>query len=264
VKLALRRRSSGRSPDLPTASFAAILDGHLLWVAVPAQPGRLALCPAETTDVLDLVTEDATDQPGYLGARIDLSGLDGAEDLYDVVLVSPDGAHERVETPPLPPVAVRASSDAGTQHSLVRTPEGTLRVRTTLLPAAAGLLAVRRLDDALGLTLTEAGPHLAILDDDEQVLVSWPVRDDGTAVITRDSVSDLESMTRPAMTGEPGSWRPVRRHANDLADPRAAAPLPQIDHPRADQPLLRIPWSRQGLLQVRVFASDLADEDGVS
>ncbi|MEN8673266.1 hypothetical protein [Nocardioides sp.] len=266
MRLALRRRS-GRSSEPPTACFAALLDGHLLWVAVPAVPeqsGRLALCRAGTSDALDLATEHVTDQPGYLGARIELSGLDGVEGRYDVVLARPGRDLERVETSPLPPAAARTSRDPDTQHSLVRTPDGTLRVRTTLLPTAASLLAVRRLDEALELTLTGAGPQLAVLDDDDRVVVSWPVGDDGTAVITRGTVADLEPMTRPVVTGEPASWRPVRRRANDLADPRAGAPLPQVDHPDGDQPLLRLPWTRQGMLQVRVFAREPTGEDEAS
>jgi hypothetical protein len=254
VKLALRRRS-GRSSEPPAASFAAILDGHLLWVAVPARPGRLALRRADTAEVLDVAVEDVTDQSAYLAARIDLSGLDGAEDRYDVVLVSPGQDPVALLTPPLPRAAVRPSRDDRTEHTLVRSPDGTLRVRTTLLPTAASLLAVRRLDDALEVTLTGAGRELAVLDDDDRPLVSWPVAGE-VVTITRESLAGLAPITRPAVTGSTGHWRPVRRRDNDLADPRSGAPLPQIDHPEDDRPLLRLPWSRAGLLQVRVFGED--------
>lgn len=261
MKLALRRGSSAPDPDAAsvTAAFAGILDGRSLWVAVPARTGRLALRrvdPEGPGEVLDLPTEPVTDQPDYLAARIDLAGLDGAEGRYDVVLVPEGGrrsAPVEVWTPPLAPSATRLSVDGRTQHALVRTPEETLRVRTALLPAAAGLLAVRKLAEAVELTLVDAGPELAILDDDRQVLTAWPVDAHGVVTITRDSIADLEPLTRPAMTGHPGSWQPVRRRANDLIDPRSGAGLPQIDHPVADRPRLRLPWSREALLLVRVF-----------
>lgn len=134
-----------------------------------------------------------------------------------------------------------------------------------MLPAAAGLLAVRKLDGAIELTLLDAGPELAILAEDpdgadDQVLASWPVDDAGVVSITRESVEHLGPLTRPAMTGRPGAWLPVRRRANDLVDPRIAAPLPQVDAADGDRPRLRIPWSREALLLVRVFADDLADD----
>ena len=244
------------------AAFAGILDGRSLWVAVPARTGRLALRRVGAGDhggpgdVLDLPTEVVTDQPDYLAARIDLAELDAAEGRYDVVLV-PEGrgrsAPVEVWTPPLALAATRPSLDGRTQHTLVRTPEETLRLRTTRLPAAAGLLAVRKLAEAVELTLVDAGPELAVLDDDQQVLAAWPVDDDGVVTITRDSITDLGPLTRPAMTGRPGAWQPVRRRANDLIDPRSAAALPQIDHPVDDRPRLRLPWSREALLLVRVF-----------
>ncbi|CAN5300999.1 hypothetical protein BH09ACT12_BH09ACT12_37200 [soil metagenome] len=264
MRLALRRGAAAPDPDPdghgaagPVAAFAGILDGRLLWVAVAAQPGRLALRRSDGGEVLSLPTEEITDQPDYLGVRIDLTGLDGPEARYDVVLVPPgSGDPVDVHTAPLAPTATRPSADGHTQHTLVRTPAGTLRVRTTSLPSAAGLLAVRKLADAVELTLLDAGPELAILDDAEQPLASWPVDEHGVVPITRDSVSGLEPMTRPVVTGRPGAWQPVRRRANDLVDPRTAAPLPQIDHPDADRPRLRLPWSREAMLLMRVFPLD--------
>ena len=260
MRLALRRGASVRDPGRPTAAFAGIFDGRFLWLAVPAQPGRLAL-RARDGEVLAAPLEAVTDQPAYLAARLDLAVLDGQESVHDIVLL-PAGDRPPVEvrTGPLARAATRPSADGRTHHTLMRAPDETVRLHTTVLPAAAGLLAVRKLPEAVELTLVDAGPVLAVLDDAEQVLVSWPVDAAGVVTITRESIAGLEPATRPAMTGRPGAWQPVRRRVNDLLDPRAAAPLPQVDHPHADQPLLRLPWSRDALLQVRVFPLDV-DED---
>lgn len=261
MRLALRRGASARGPEQPTAAFAGILDGRFLWLAVPAQAGRLALRRSDSGDLLDLPLEEVTDQPAYLAARLDLADLDGDAARFDVVLVpSGDRNPMEIRVVALAPTATRLSLDGRTLHTLARTPTETLILRTTVLPAAAGLLAVRKLEEAVELTLVDAGPELAMLSDDEQVLVSWPVDAAGVVTITRDSIAGLEPITRPAMTGRHGDWRPVRRRANDLLDPRASAPLPQVDHPHADQPLLRLPWSRGALLLVRVFPLDVAGE----
>ncbi len=268
TRWSLRRGDSAREPDGSRevrADFAGVLDGRSLWIAVPVQLGRLALRTAGTDDLLDLPSEQVTDQPDHLAVRLDLSVLDGTEGRYDVVLVPPKGVPVVVGSDPLPPTTTRPGLDGRTQHLLVTTPEEALQIRTTVLPAAAGLLAVRKLDGAIELTLLDAGPELAILAEDpdgadDQVLASWPVDDAGVVSITRESVEHLGPLTRPAMTGRPGAWLPVRRRANDLVDPRIAAPLPQVDAADGDRPRLRIPWSREALLLVRVFADDLADD----
>ncbi len=278
MRLNLRRGASARDPDPdpdrqddsasgPSAALAIVVEGRWLWVATGARPGRLALARVDgenrVTEVLDLPTESTTDQPQHLGARIDLAPLDGEQHRFDVVVVPPDGGRpESLTTGPLSSAVGHTSTDGRTQHLLVRAPDGRLRLRTTLLPEAAGLLGVRKLPDALEVTLVDAGPELAILDDDDgadgAVLVSWPLDERGTATITAAQVAHLEPATRPAVTGRPGAWKPVRRRANDLLDPRAAAPLPQLDRPETDSPLLRLPWSREATLLVRVFAHDEA------
>lgn len=261
MKLALRRGASARAPDRPTASFAGVFDGRFLWIAVPARPGRLALRDGDTGQVIDLPAEEVTDQPDYLGTRLDLAPLGGGAATHDVVLLPPgDEAPVEVRSGPVGSTAARPSADGLTLHTLVRTSDETLRLRTTVLPPAARLLAVRKLEQAVELTLHDAGPELAVLDDEGEPLVSWPVDADGVATIDRESITGLEPATRPAMTGSPGAWRPVRRRLNDLTDPRAAAPLPQVDHPTADRPRLRLPWSRDGLLQVRVFPLDATED----
>lgn len=274
MRFTLRRGASSPDsdpgPDLgsddasgPPAVLAIVVEGRWLWVATEACPGHLALARVDddnrVVEVLDLPTEVSTDHPQHLGARLDLAPLDGEQSRYDVVVVPPGGGPpESLTTGPLSSALGHTSTDGRTQHLLVRAPDGRLRLRTTLLPEAAGLLGVRKLPDALEVTLVDAGPELAILDDDDAVLVSWPLDEHGTATISSTEIAHLEPTTRPAVTGRAGAWKPVRRRTNDLLDPRAAAPLPQLDRPGTDSPHLRLPWSREAALLVRVFAHDEA------
>lgn len=258
------KQDSASGPPGPAAVFATVVEGRWLWVATEARPGHLALARVDAANqveaFVEVPTQETTDQPGCLGARFDLSALDGLEHRYDVVVVPPDGSTPlSLTTEPVAGALGHTSLDGRTQHQLVRAPDGRLRLRSTLLPEAAGLLGVRKLPDALEVTLLDAGTDLAILDGDGAVLASWPVDERGTATITPDAVAHLEPTTRPAMTGRAGAWKPVRRRANDLLDPRAAAPLPQLDQPEADRPLLRLPWSREAALLVRIFAIDEDD-----
>jgi hypothetical protein len=269
VRFALRRGASapdGSAPG-PLATFAELVDGHLLWVAVAAQPGdagELGLRDVASGEAVAVPTTPVTDRPGHLGACLDLAGLDGAEGRRDVVLSRPGHEPVALTTGPRGAGAVRPGLDGCTRHAVVRSPEGTLRVRSTLLPDAAGLAAVRVVPEGVELTLLDAGPELVVLDDDEVTpLASWPVDEHGVVLLTPGSLDGLgehAALAGPALTGRDGAWRPVRRRDNDLADPRSGAPLPQLEPAADDGPRLRLHWSRDALLQVRVL--DPAEETG--
>ena len=249
-----------RSPEGPRGILHEMHDQAAPFAAL----GRPARTVASADEALSAVAEavgiamSAPRGPVYVGIPSDILSSAYSGPLPAQV----DQAAQTLGNPidkPITGALGRTSLDGRTQHQLVRAPDGRLRLRSTLLPEAAGLLGVRKLLDALEVTLLDAGPHLAILDDDGAVLASWPVDERGTATITPAEVAHLEPTTRPAVTGRAGAWKPVRRRANDLLDPRAAAPLPQLDQPDVDRPLLRLPWSREAALLVRIFAVDEDD-----
>ncbi len=205
--------------DPVVAAFAGILDGQRLWLAVEDQPGSLALRATGSGDVVAPGNEVPADgQPGYLAARIDLAGLaasSAGETTYDVVLVPGRGR-------PLPvrsdaPVSRRPDASP---WRLARTDEGLLQVHREDVPDAAELVTVEEVPEGLRLVVS-SGPQLGLLVDDEPVVV-LPVHDGAVTL----PASDLPEQSARVMVGEPGSWRPVRRRANDLPDPGRGAPLP--------------------------------------
>lgn len=241
----------------PTAAYAGIVDGQSLWVAVDAQPGTLALRPADGGDVVALTDSSSDDQPAFTAACLDLTGLPaGAEPAtYDVVLVVGSKPPRVLWTAPLAPVTPRTARDGVTQHRLVRGPEGALQVVRRTLPDAASLRGATTEVGALHLTLVGAGPRLAALGNDGQVVASWDVVDQ-RATLTIDSLADVEPQGTRLVTGEPGAWRPIRRRGNDLPDPGKTVNLPPVFAADRDEPLFRLRWSPQAVLLLRVVGAE--------
>ena len=238
----------------PVAAFAGILDGRSLWLAFEARPGTPALRDATSGDVLALPHEPIDDQPAYRGARLDLAALPATDATYDVVVVPPGGrSAQPVWTPRLGDQNAPPPGDGCTQHTLQRAVDGTLQVRRTTLPPAATLRLLSVQQDGFLLTLDGGGPTLAILNQDDAVLGSWPANGDA-AVITCDVLDGLEPQVTRVVSGEPGAWLPVRRRANDMADPRRAALLPQHHDQDAEEPRMRLRWSPQAMLQLRIIS----------
>jgi hypothetical protein len=255
VKIA--RRRPVRGSDSPVAVFAGILDGQRLWLAIEDRPGSLALRDAASGDVIAPENEVPDDQPGYRSARVDLGELPGdAEATYDVVLVPSGGRTVKpVWSEPLPGRRPRVAEDGRTQYWLNRTDEGMLQVRRGAVDDAAELRAVEVTDGGLLLTVAGTGRTLALLAEGEPV-VTFPTSATGpdTVTATMDAASLPAADKKPTQVaiGEPGAWLPVRRRANDLAEPGRGAPLPQIqdEHGRGR---LRLRWSPGALLMARLL-----------
>ncbi len=247
----------------PVSAFAGILDGQRLWLAVDDAPGSLALRDTGSGDVIAPENEvPADEQPGYRAARVDLAQLPGdAEATYDVVVVparnsNPKPVWSEPFTAPLPPPA----EDGRTQWRLGRTDEGLLQVRRGVVEEAAELRTVEVSDDGLRLTIAGAGSTLALLADDEPVL-TLPLAADGdllTVTIEASSLPDPADQPAQVVIGEPGAWLPIRRRANDLAEPGRGAPLPALVGDD-DRERLRLRWSPRALLLARVLDPE-ADE----
>jgi len=236
----------------PVAAFAGILDGRRLWLAIDDAPGFLALRATGSGDVVAPANEvPPEDQPGYRAARFDLSALtDEGETTYDVVLVR--GRHRRpqpVHAGPVEPPRPGAGWRVG------RTDDGVLQVRRETPPEAAELRAVEVTDAGVRLTVTGTGTTLALLGDDEQPVLTVPTTtgdDSVSAVLDAGSLPEVAAdLGTQVVVGEPGAWRPVRRRANDLADPGRGAPLPAVaDDDERER--LRLRWSPRALLRAVV------------
>lgn len=246
----------------PVAAYAGILDGQTLWLAVDASPGTLALREDGTGDVHPLLSDIAEDDPAHRSVRADLLGLPGdADTAYDVVLVPPNGRNPRlVWAAPFPklPTRVPPSRDGRWQFGLGRTDEGMLRVRrTTPAPGAEVLdLAV----DEAGIRVVLAGTdatELRLVEDDA-VLASYPLTRDGdrtVAVIAEPALPEGTGQLARLLAGD----LPLRRRANDLANPNHAVLLPVLFGDDPDLARLRLRWSPEGELVARVVDRD---EDG--
>ncbi|HET9423111.1 MAG TPA: hypothetical protein VFO49_18375 [Nocardioides sp.] len=237
----------------PVAAFAGILDGQRLWLAVDDAPGSLALRDTASGDVIAPENEvPADDQPGYRAARLDLAQLPGdAEATYDVVLVpARNSTPKPVWSRPLGGVRPRPAEDGRTQWRLGRTDQGLLQVHRGEVDDAAELRAVEAGDDGLRLTLAGTGSTLALLADDEVVL-TLPV-EGSTVTLGTASLPQPREQPYQVVVGEAGSWLPVRRRANDLAEPGRGAPLPALVD-EGDKERLRLRWSPKALLVARVL-----------
>ena len=241
----------------PVAAFAGILDGQRLWVAIEDAPGSLALRDTGSGDVIAPENEvPADDQPGFRAARVDLGGLPGSDPAsYDVVLVpARDRDPKPVWSEPLSGPRPRPAEDGDTQWRLGRTEAGLLQVHREQVEDAAELQSVEVADDGLLLTITGSGSSLALLVDDEPVVTLPVTRDGDTATATIDAASmpDAEEQPTQVVIGEPGAWLPIRRRANDLADPGRGAPLPALVN-ESERERLRLRWSPRALLMARLL-----------
>ncbi|WP_370247337.1 hypothetical protein [Nocardioides sp.] len=252
-------------PGRVVAEFAGILDGRSLWVAVTARPGRLALRPVGGDQPHALPDHGTDDQPGWLGARLDLTALppvteDGGPAVHEVVLLPPGGAAAQpLWTPPLrehrPPPAVRA----GAQFLLRRAEDGTLRVRQ--VPWTPGPTLARVAGGRESLTLVVAGAvpagahHLALVDDAGEI-ARVPLAD-GVAQLDVATLDALDAATVADRTARvivlaPDGAAHVMRHANDLGDARVGAPLPTLFDPVTGAPRVRLRWGPGGGLLARL------------
>ncbi len=272
MKFARRRPAEGTdaAPPPPTpprgapvAAFAGILDGQRLWLAVDAAPGSLALRDTGSGDVIAPENEvSADDQPGYRATRVDLAQLPGdAGATYDVVLVpARNSTPKQVWSPPLTAPWPRPAEDGHTEWRLGCTDEGLLQVHRGAVEEAAELRTVEVNDEGLRLTITGVGSTLALLADDEPVL-TLPLTAEGdllTVTIDAGSLPDPADQPAEVVIGEPDAWLPVRRRANDLAEPGRGAPLPVLVDDD-DRERLRLRWSPRALLLARVLDPE-ADE----
>ena len=295
----LARRRASRSPDdtpgpdtaeqpdpptaprgAPVASFAGILDGQSLWVAVDLTPGSIALRHTGTGDVVALTNDAPDDQPAYTSARMDLGGLaatDGSEAAtYDVVIVPTSGRSPRpIWSAPRQDARVAPARDERTQWGLDRTPEGYLQITRTDLEPTAWLTGVVEEADGVRLTIatgdeTAADVEVALLAEGE-ALARFPTSatESGlTALLTgaptggpADSWALDESLdvhTR-VVIGVPGEWVPVRRRHDDLPDPGRGAPLPPVNLPGSETARIRLRFGGEAFLVARILPVSAAD-----
>ena len=246
----------------PVAAYAGILDGQTFWLAVEATPGTLALRD-EAGEVHPLRSDLAEDDPEYRSVRADLRDLPGDDEAgYDVVVVPPNGTRPRlVWVAPFPrnPTRVPPSADGRWHFRLGRTEEGMLRVRRSR--PAPGV-------DVLGLGVDESGLRIELapgdatelrLTEEEAVLATYPLTREGdrrVAVVTEAGLPEGTGQLARVLVG----GLPLRRRANDLANPNHAVLLPALFGDDPDHARLRLRWSGEGTLLARIVDPDEGEE----
>lgn len=192
MKLTRRRPPGGGA----AATYAGILDGRHLWLALGPEAGAPALREARG-GLLPL----AGDPP-------DLLAVTDGEGEWDVVC---DG--QPVAVAPFAPGPMRtpASPDGRWQLELLRTEAGHLRVRRSRRTPGVDVLAVAAGDGGARVSVAEEVEALTVGD------ASYPV--EGGAALVPQGVQGK-------VLAQPGGL-PLRRRADDLATPQQAVLLPE-------------------------------------
>lgn len=239
----------------PVATFAGVLDGRTLWLAVAAAPGSLGLRETGSGDVVALASDLAEDQPDHRSIRVDLADLGATgEATYDVVLVPTGGRAPRpVWSPPLSPATAPAHD--GHRWEVRRGDDGLLSLRRSALAPTVELTAIRAEPDGIRLEVEPAAVLvLRGLDgEDGQDGEVTPLPD---AMITVAAVAGVPARATRVTTAD---GRPVVRHDNDLLNPGRSVPLPELYLPGdgVRDPLglarVRLRWAESGELLAKVL-----------
>lgn len=267
----------------PVVAFAGILDGRSLWLAIHAAPGSLALRATATAtgtgtgDVVALPSDVPDDDPAFRAVRVDLGALPGGAEptSYDVVLVPAGGGTPKpVWSHPLPTdslVRTPLSADGTHVWSLERGEDGGLSAVRTPQPATVALRAVAQDDESvtLAIDVPSASDAAAVVEDGLRLVdqagvlvhaLPLVLGDDGL-LHARFSLADLppgEEVWPRVMVGE----HAVRRRGDDLAKAQAATMLPQLFGEDPETPELRLRWTPEGTLGLRIAARPAAVTQG--
>lgn len=223
----------------PAATYAAIVDDRVLWVAL-AEPAAVTLVPTSGGTTVGPAGVDDT-QTGHHGVRFDLTSLPGGPGAWEL-RVHPGRA---LLGPPVRPVA------AGAEFALTRDDAAALHVVRRPLAAGATLRGVRLIADSVQLTLDRTGAEGELhLLDAESLVASLPISN-GTVTIDSASLRGLGPGERTLRLLVGGL--PVRRRAGDLADPGSGVPLPAVHPAGSPTPRARLRWSPEGTLALRLI-----------
>ena len=266
----IRRPTEAPDPAAgPSATYARVLDGQTLWLAVGSVTGtgsRLALRHVESGRVLPVSTDVVRfGLDVELSARVSLTCGD--------VALPPDGWATMVAVVIEPdrdePLRIRPPRAIG--QELTKTPlspDG--RWEFTVEEAADGLRIVRRpappmaRAEAFWKTASTVGfsasvpegiePIVLLVSPGGQVVRSVPMTaDDGTfgVELAEPDVPAPPGIVYKLAVGTPETPVPVMRAANDLRRPNPAVHMPEV--PRTDgsrTPLVKMRWVQSGQLAV--------------
>ncbi|GEP35842.1 hypothetical protein NSZ01_36100 [Nocardioides szechwanensis] len=214
-------------------TYARILDGETLWLAVPATAGE-TLSVRGPAGEQPLPTEHVD---GLAVARARLAPLiDGVDDSRVALTFALGGETLTYDGGPPPgPTKVPPTRDGRWQWRVLSA-DSELRVTRVATEPVVRVLSVTSDDDGVLLRLDVDAGELVTLGNDEQVLGSVAVAADGAA--RPELPAGRLAVRRDAAT------LPVVRRERDLKRPNAAVALPQV----ADG--CRLQWQPDGRLVI--------------
>lgn len=232
----------------PRATYAGVLDGRHLWLAVALAPGQLALrdraAAEDAGGELPLPTDLLDDQPEHRSVRTDLEPLGlTSEAGYDLVLLAPAGRARRIWSPPLPPR--RTPVRDAHRWEVRRDDDGLLSLHRAAVADHVELAGVEVLAEGLELSVR---PRVALVlraAEGDEVLATLT---DGLL-----TVADVDGVPAQVARVTTSDGRPVLRHDDDLLNPGRGAPLPDLYLPGSSvrEPVgverLRLRWTERGL-----------------
>jgi len=237
----LGRRSS-RSSHPPgsgiPATYAALLDGDHLWLAIAAEHRDPCLVTADGR-VIDPVGDLRPGAGPVRGTersyRWHLPRTLDTEPVGDVaVMASARGGDREVVLAPPAGLDGRtpARPDRARSYALVRAEDGGLLVRSTAHSPAAALLSASYADGRVGLRVSPppgAGDALLLLDEDHREAARLPTRREEEDLCVDVGPADFPRGTGPLLVAVAGAEGPVPvvRHDNRLPDPSEVL-LPSI------------------------------------
>jgi len=247
----------------PRATYAGVLDGRHLWLAVALAPGQIAVQDrAEgATEPLPLPTDLLDDQPEHRAVRTDLEALGlTSEAGYDLVLLAPGGRGRRIWSPPLPPR--RTPVRDGQRWEVRRDDDGLLSLHRGVVPDHVELAGVEVLAEGLELSVRPRAALVLRAAQGDDVLTTLT---DGLL-----TVADVDGVAPQVARVTTADGRPVLRRDDDLLNPGRGAPLPDLYLPGSSvrEPVgverLRLRWTEHGLTAQVLAPADGAAEGGAA
>jgi hypothetical protein len=255
------------APGGPTVTYAGILDGERLWLAVDADAGVLALRDQDSGDLVELESDLPDDAAGPVSVRADLSGLAGeGPATYDVLLVPARGRPQLLLVPPLPdtPTQTPPTRDGRFWLAVRRADDGTLKVTRRLVREPVELVSLTVVPGGVELVLARVPGEgkLLLRTKGQRVLATYPLVHEGErarGVLTTTGLPPEVAATKVVVQGTEGPSL-IRRRANGLSVAGRAVVLPEL---RGDGARLRLRWSPDGFLgaQLRLEQDDLDELD---
>lgn len=222
-----------RTADGVRATYARLLDGDHLWLALPVAGGTARLRDRATGQLLSPVNQLADAEPDMICVRwllVDGCLLGDADAEYDVEWAPATGPARPVLAPPTRPSPTKAptSLDGRWQFTTTTGDDGRLLLRRTRAARQANLLGIDSEPYGLVVTCRESGPDdtFTLLDADGVRVTDLTTSHQGGRIVATVGAAELTVASAQVGVAGPDGTLPVGRRHNELRNPGAGVVLP--------------------------------------